>query len=68
MEFRWNRWNLDHATQHGVSVVEIELLIVSARRPYPQEIGDGKVIVVGRGSGGRFVQAIYIIDEDGRCT
>ena len=24
MDFRWNEWNEDHATQHGVSVEEAE--------------------------------------------
>ena len=65
MEFRWSEWNLDHATRHGVGVEEIEGLIDSARAPYPEEIGGGKFIVVGRGSGGRFIQAIYVVDEDG---
>ena len=65
MEFRWNEWNLEHATRHGVSVEEIESLIAAAMPPYPEDIGDGKLMVVGQGSGGRYVQAIYVIDEDG---
>jgi uncharacterized DUF497 family protein len=65
MEFRWNEWNLEHATQHGVSIEEIEALIDAAEPPYPEDVGDDKLMVVGRGSGGRFVQAIYVLDEDG---
>ena len=65
MEFRWNEWNVDHATRHGVGMEEIEGLIDSATAPYPEEIGGGEYIVAGRGSGGRFMQAIYVVDEDG---
>lgn len=65
MEFRWNDWNLDHATQHGVSPEESQGLIEVARSPFPEYRGDGKWLVQGRGVGGRFIQAIYIIDDDG---
>ena len=64
MEFRWNEWNLEHATQHGMSVDEIEALIEAARSPYPEDVGLGKFMVVGRGSGGRFIQVVYVVDED----
>ena len=67
MDFRWNDWNLDHARQHGVSIEEIENLIEAAQRPFPEYRGDGKWLVQGRGAGGRFVQAMYLVDEDG-CT
>ena len=65
MEFRWNEWNLEHATRYGVGVEEIESLIEAAMPPFPEDIGDGKLLVVGQGSGGRYVQAIYVIDDDG---
>jgi hypothetical protein len=42
MEFKWIEWNLDHATQHGVTVDEIEALIAGATRPFPEYRGDGK--------------------------
>ena len=64
MEFRWNQWNEDHATQHGLCVEEIEALIEAAEAPYPEYRGDGKWLVQGRGKGGRFVQAIYLTDAD----
>jgi uncharacterized DUF497 family protein len=63
--FRWNEWNLDHATRHGVTVAEIESVVLNARSPYPQKIGDGKKLVIGRGNGGRFIQVIYVTDADG---
>jgi len=48
--FRWVQWNLEHATQHGVSVEECEQIILSARY---QKVGGGKYRAGGRGSGGR---------------
>ena len=65
MEFRWNAWNLDHATQHSCSVEEIEAVVRNAGRGYPRKQGQGKYLVVARGTGGRFVQAIYVLDADG---
>ena len=65
MEFRWNEWNMEHATRHGVSVEEIEWLIETAEPPFPEYRGDGKWLVQGRGKSGRYVQAIYLVDDDG---
>ena len=63
MEFLWNEWNLEHATQHGVSVAEAESLVEAARRPFPEYRGDGKWLVQVRGMGGRFIQVIYLVEE-----
>jgi hypothetical protein len=38
-EFRWNDWNRDHATQHGVSEQEAELIVRHGPR---QRIGYDK--------------------------
>ena len=65
MEFRWNEWNLDHATRHGVTVAEIEASIESAQHPFPERREDDKWLVQGRGAGGRFIQVVYIFDDDG---
>lgn len=66
MRFRWNAWNLDHAARHGVIVPqEAERVVENARPPYPQYIGEGKWIVIGRGFGGRLVQVIFLADPDG---
>ena len=35
MEFRWNEWNLDHVSKHGVTPDEAEYVVRNARRPYP---------------------------------
>ena len=63
--FRWNEWNLNHATQHGVLPEEAQAVVQSARPPFPEQIGKDKLLVMGRGTGGRFVQVIYVLDNDG---
>ncbi len=65
LRFRWNAWNLDHATRHGVSPAEAEAVVEAARSPFPEQIGDDKLLVMGRGRGGRWVQVIYVVDDDG---
>ena len=63
--FRWNAWNIDHIGKHGVSSGEAEAAILNARRPYPSYEGDGKFLVRGQSSHGRFLQVVYIVDNDG---
>jgi len=65
MPFRWNEWNAGHATRHGVSTHEAEKVIAGAKRPYPDDVGNGKLRVIGPGTGGRIVQVIYLADDDG---
>jgi uncharacterized DUF497 family protein len=48
-----------------VTPTEAEMVARAARPPFPRHIGDGKWIVNGRGTGGRFVQVIYVVDPDG---
>lgn len=60
-EFRWVRWNLDHATRHGVSVAECEQVVRAGR--YRQTAG-GKYRAAGRGKGGRWVQVVFVLTED----
>jgi uncharacterized DUF497 family protein len=62
MNFRWNAWNTEHVGRHGVSPAEAEQVVRSGRPLYR---GDGKYLVRGRGSGGRWLQVIYVLDEDG---
>ena len=64
MEFRWNEWNLEHATQHGVTVEEIEYAVRTASRPWPERIAEDKFLVWGRTAAGRLVQMIYLPDDD----
>ena len=64
MQFRWINWNREHIAEHGVDWQEAEMVIRFAERPYPEQIGDEKLLVIGRGSGGRFLQVIYVLDPD----
>jgi uncharacterized DUF497 family protein len=64
MEFRWNGWNIEHIGGHGISPEEAELVVTTARSPYPRRIQEDKWIVWGRGSGGRFLQVIFVLDQD----
>jgi uncharacterized DUF497 family protein len=60
-EFRWVEWNLGHATQRGVSVVECERVVGAGK--YRQAAG-GKYRAVGRGDGGRWLQVVFALTED----
>ena len=62
MDFRWNDWNVEHIGRHGVSALEAEAVVRNGRSLIR---GDGKYLVIGRGSGGRWLQVIYVLDEDG---
>jgi hypothetical protein len=55
MPFRWNDWNLEHATKHGVTPEEAEMVVEAARPPFPEARADEKWLVQGRGFGGRFI-------------
>ena len=62
MNFRWNDWNIDHIGRHGVMPAEAERVVRAGRPLYR---GDGKYLVRGRGSGDRWLQVIYVLDDDG---
>ncbi|HEY8748535.1 MAG TPA: hypothetical protein VIM11_11215 [Tepidisphaeraceae bacterium] len=64
-EFRWNEWNLDHATRHGVGRLEAERIVDHPGRGWPRRGGRDKLMVQGRGEGGRMVQVVYLLDADG---
>ena len=64
MKFRWIEWNLEHIARHGVGRDEAELVIQRAQSPFPQQIGDEKLLVQDQGHGGRFLQVIYVLDPD----
>ncbi len=64
MKFRWNEWNQEHIADHGVWLGEAEAIVRGATRPFPMYRGDGKWLVIGRGSGGRLLQVVYVLDGD----
>lgn len=65
VEFRWIGWNIEHIGAHGVSPEEAERVVENATPPYPLYRDDDKWLVWGRGFGGRFLQVVFIIDDDG---
>jgi uncharacterized DUF497 family protein len=60
-DFRWVAWNLQHATQHGVSVAECELVVRAGK--YRQTAND-KYRAAGRGNGGRWLQVVFALTVD----
>jgi uncharacterized protein len=64
MEFRWIEWNIEHIANHGVDPEEAEMVVRGVRQPFPQQIGEDKLLLIGRGRGGRYLQVVYILDLD----
>jgi uncharacterized DUF497 family protein len=64
MDFRWNEWNRDHISEHGVRPEEAEFVVRNARPPYPEERGDDKWRVWGKTSSGRLLQVVFVLDPD----
>jgi uncharacterized DUF497 family protein len=64
MGFRWNDWNVEHAARHGVSPEEAEMVVRGARSPFPRKMEEDKWLVWGRGHGGRYLQVVFVLDED----
>jgi uncharacterized DUF497 family protein len=64
-EFRWNDWNVEHIAAHGVLPEDAQWLVEHARRPYPQEVGDGRYLVVGQLPNGQYAQVVYVFDPPG---
>lgn len=67
MDFRWNEWNIDHLARHGIDPDEAEDVVRSARRPFPRRIGEDKLLAWGPGLGGRLLQVIFVMDENGEA-
>ena len=65
VQYRWNGWNVGHIADHGMLPDDAEFVVDAAKSPYPQIIGDGKRLVVGRTRQGLYVQVIYVLDRDG---
>jgi uncharacterized DUF497 family protein len=60
----WNEWNIEHIARRGIPPEEAEHVVSSATRPFPRKIDDDKWLVWGRGSGGRVLQVVFVVDED----
>lgn len=61
--FRWNDWNLEHATRHGCSVEEIESVVRrEIRHNRQRRQAEKKWYASGRGKGNRMIQVIFVLD------
>lgn len=65
VNFRWNQWNVEHLAEHGVDPDEAEAVVREATRPFPRRIGEDKLLAWGPGRGGRLLQVIFVMDDDG---
>ncbi len=65
MIFAWDETNREHIAMHGVTPAEARFVVENARPPFPQEVGDGKRRVWGATEGGRMLQVIYVLKDQG---
>jgi uncharacterized DUF497 family protein len=64
MQFRWNDWNESHVSEHGVEPEEAEKVVRRARPPYPLASADEKFLVWGSTAEGKFLQVVFVMDEE----
>lgn len=67
--FRWNEFNIEHATKHGCTIAEIEMVVrreVRSRRD--RKVGNGKWFVEGRGIDDRMIRVVFVYDDPERTT
>ena len=60
--FRWNAWNSEHATKHGIAPAESEAVVSDAAEPFPWRLDDARFLVWGT-IGGRWIQVVFLADE-----
>ena len=63
-DFRWIEWNINQVEKHGLTVAEVESIVLNAKRPHPRRVENDKWQVVGRGTGDRMVEVFYLVDDD----
>src|SRR6185312_15080031 len=64
-QFRWIEWNRWQATKHGCTIPEIESVVRNAGRGFPRKRDRKKWLVIGRGTGDRLIEVLYLLDDDG---
>ncbi len=65
MDFRWSEWNLEHLARHGLEPEAAEAAVLAPARGFPRRIGEDKWLVWGADEGGRPLQVVFVLDEDG---
>lgn len=59
--FVWNRWNVQHIANHGITPQEAEFVVEHATGKYPQKIGNNKYLAWGWSDDRRPIQVIFIL-------
>jgi hypothetical protein len=62
--FIWQSNNVEHIADHSVAPEEAEYVVLHARPPYPEYIGDAKYRVRGQTREGRYLQVVYVFGVD----
>jgi hypothetical protein len=60
MLFAWDERNIEHIAKHAVVQFEAEFVIDNAEPPWPEEKGDGKLLVWGPTEVGRLLQVVFV--------
>jgi uncharacterized DUF497 family protein len=63
-QFRWNDWNLAKCAKHGVRREEAQFVVNHVRAPFPRRLENQKILVKGQTESGRYLQVIYLIEQD----
>jgi len=63
--FEWDEKNESHIAEHGVSVVEVEEVILF-HKPFYQKGREGKYIAYGISEEGRYLFIVFVIKSSGK--
>jgi uncharacterized DUF497 family protein len=59
--FIWNKKNVEHIAEHGVTPEEAEFVVLNGRTTYHE---DNKWLARGQTRSGRYLQVIYVMESD----
>jgi hypothetical protein len=62
--FSWSDANVAHIGKHDVVPKEAEEVVRAAMPPFPRDLGDGKSMVWGQTTAGRYLQVIYVFPAE----
>lgn len=63
--FDWDEKNENHIANHGVTIFEVEEVILF-RKPFYQKSREGKYIAYGVTEEGRYLFIVFVIKDTGR--
>jgi uncharacterized DUF497 family protein len=59
--FAWDEKNRDHISEHNVTPDEAQFVVENAEIPFPQDLGDERLLVWGPTAQGRLLQVIFVL-------